>query len=98
MSHSRFLSLAVTGLLLAASSAALAQPPAARRADASPLPSIEEKTAGMKKLDGLFPLYWEERTGQLWMEISRFNTEFLHSTGYGAGLGSNDIGIDRGGR
>jgi hypothetical protein len=30
------------------------------------------------------------------MEIPRFNTEVLHSTGYGAGLGSNDIGVDRG--
>ena len=63
MSHSRFLSLAVAGLVLAASAAALAQPPAARRGDAGPLPSIEEKTAGMKKLDGLFPLYWDERSG-----------------------------------
>ena len=96
MSHSRFLNLAVTALVLTVSASALAQPPAGRRADAGPLPFIEEKTAGMKKLDGFFPLYWDERSGQLWMEISRFNTEVLHSTGYGAGLGSNDIGIDRG--
>jgi len=75
---------------------AAAQPPAARRADSGPLPTIEEKTAAMKKLDGFFPLYWDERAGQLWMEIPRFNTEVLHSTGYGAGLGSNDIGVDRG--
>ncbi len=59
-------------------------------------PTIEQKTAGMKKLDGYFPLYWDDNTGHLWMEISRFNTEVLHSAGYGAGLGSNDIGIDRG--
>jgi hypothetical protein len=84
-------------LLLAALTAlAAAQPPAARRADSGPLPTIEDKTAAMKKLDGFFPLYWDERAGQLWMEISRFDTEVLHSTGYGAGLGSNDIGIDRG--
>jgi hypothetical protein len=84
-------------LLLATLTAlAAAQPPAARRADAGPLPTIEDKTAAMKKLDGFFPLYWDERAGQLWMEISRFNTEVLHSTGYGAGLGSNDIGVDRG--
>ena len=25
--------------------------------------SIEERTAGMQKLDGYFPLYWDERTG-----------------------------------
>jgi hypothetical protein len=73
-----------------------AQPQTGRRADAAPLPSIDDKTAGLKKLDGFFPLYWDERTGQLWMEVSRLGVEILHSTGYGAGLGSNDIGIDRG--
>jgi hypothetical protein len=31
------------------------------------------------------------------MEIPRLNTEVLHMMGFGAGLGSNDIGIDRGG-
>ena len=61
------------------------------------LPSIEEKTEGMRRIDGYFPLYWDEELGQLWMEISRFDTEELHITGIGAGLGSNDIGIDRGG-
>ena len=50
----------------------------------------------MQKLDGFFPLYWEERTGNLYLEIARFDTEFLISTGLAAGLGSNDIGLDRG--
>ena len=92
----RCFALSVFFLLAAISAAAAAQPQAASRPDAGPLPSIEEKTAGMKKLDGYFPLYWDERTGQLWLEIARFNTEVLHSTGFGAGLGSNDIGLDRG--
>src|SRR3984957_2824707 len=59
-------------------------------------PTIEERTAGMQKLDGYFPLYWDERTGNLWLEITRFNTDFLYTTGLAAGLGSNDIGLDRG--
>jgi hypothetical protein len=50
----------------------------------------------MQKLDGYFPLYWDERAGTLWLEIPRFNTEVLYSTGLSAGLGSNDIGLDRG--
>ncbi len=58
-------------------------------------PSIETKTTGMQKLDGFFPLYWEEKTGALFLEIPRFDTEFLYSTGLAAGLGSNDIGLDR---
>src|SRR5579862_2962347 len=60
------------------------------------IPSIEERTTGMQKLDGYFPLYWDERTGSLFLEIPRFNAEFLLATGLAAGLGSNDIGLDRG--
>src|SRR5499427_7887345 len=60
------------------------------------IPSIEERTAGMRKIDGYFPLYWEERTGNLYLEIPRLDTDFLYTTGLAAGLGSNDIGLDRG--
>jgi len=59
-------------------------------------PSIEERTAGLQKMDGYFPIYWEERTGNLLLEIPRFDIEFLYATGLAAGLGSNDIGLDRG--
>src|SRR5215475_11392309 len=59
--------------------------------------SIEERTAGLRKMDGYFPLYWDERAGAMLLEIPRFDTEFLFSTGLSAGLGSNDIGLDRGG-
>ncbi len=34
----------------------------------------------------------------MFLEIPRFDTEFLFSTGLSAGLGSNDIGLDRGRR
>ena len=61
-----------------------------------PPPSIDERTSGMKKLDGFFPLYWDERSGSLYLEITRFDTDFLFSNGLSAGLGSNDIGLDRG--
>jgi hypothetical protein len=50
----------------------------------------------MQKLDGFFPMYWDDRTGSLWLEIGRFDSDFLYSTGLAAGLGSNDIGLDRG--
>ena len=63
---------------------------------AGPPPRIEDRTNGMQKIDGYFPLYWDERTGSLWLEIPRFDTEFLYTTGLAAGLGSNDIGLDRG--
>jgi hypothetical protein len=50
----------------------------------------------MTKLDGYFPLYWDDNDGTLWLEIPRFDTDFLYVTGLAAGLGSNDIGLDRG--
>ncbi len=60
------------------------------------LPSIAEKTASMQEIDGFMPLYWEASTGKLWMEISRWDHDVLHMTGLASGLGSNDIGLDRG--
>ena len=62
----------------------------------TPPPSIADRTAGMRRIDGFFPLYWDSVAGALFMEIPRFNTEVLHATGLAAGLGSNDIGLDRG--
>ena len=67
------------------------QPPASPRT-----PSIEERTSAMQKLDGYFPVYWDQHAGALYLEIPRFDTEFLYTTGLAAGLGSNDIGLDRG--
>jgi hypothetical protein len=61
-----------------------------------PVPSVDVRTSGMQKIDGYFPLYWDERTGSLFVEIPRLDSEFLMSTGLAAGLGSNDIGLDRG--
>jgi hypothetical protein len=60
------------------------------------IPAIDEKTHGMTKLDGYFPLYWDDHAGLLWLEIPRLETDFLYITGLAAGLGSNDIGLDRG--
>jgi Met-zincin/Domain of unknown function (DUF5117) len=84
-------------------SIALAQPAAAQserggggRGAGDQIGSIDERTAAFKKMDGFFPLYWDEGGGRLWMEIPKLNTEVLYSTGIAAGLGSNDIGLDRG--
>ncbi len=68
----------------------------APRRGADPIATIEEKTSGMKKIDGFFPLYWDEAAGRLWLEVPTLDTEVLYSTGIATGLGSNDIGIDRG--
>ncbi len=67
-----------------------------RAGGAEPIPSIEERTNGLKKIDGFFPLYLDEAAGKLWLEIPKLDTEVLYSTGLATGLGSNDIGLDRG--
>jgi Met-zincin/Domain of unknown function (DUF5117) len=61
-----------------------------------PLPTISAKIAAMQKLDGFLPLYWDEREGRLWLEVGRWNTELLYTESLAAGIGSNDIGLDRG--
>src|SRR6202049_2284678 len=64
--------------------------------DASQTPTITEKTAGAQKLPGYFNLYWDAKQGKLWLEIDKWSTEFLYQSGLPAGIGSNDIGLDRG--
>jgi hypothetical protein len=61
-----------------------------------PIPSLEDRTAGLQKIDGYFPLHWDERAGAMLLEIPRLDADFLLSTGLSAGLGSNDLGLDRG--
>jgi hypothetical protein len=58
--------------------------------------SIGERTRGLQKLDGYFPLYWDAETGKLLLEISRFRQEFLYQVSLPTGVGSNPLGLDRG--
>ena len=62
----------------------------------APLPSIAEKTRGMERRDGFLPVYWEAATGKVWLEIPRTGEELIYVVSLPAGLGSNDIGLDRG--
>ncbi|MGB0523687.1 MAG: zinc-dependent metalloprotease [Flammeovirgaceae bacterium] len=58
--------------------------------------AIAKKTAGMVKYVGYFDLFWENKTGKLYLEVDRFNEEFLLLGSLPGGVGSNDIGLDRG--
>lgn len=89
-------SVLLVGTLLLAGPAIEARQPAPQPQRPAAPQSVEERTSGMKKLDGYFPLYWDERTGGMFLEISRFDSDFLFTSGLSAGLGSNDIGLDRG--
>ena len=88
-------SVLLIGTLLLAGPVVTAQQPTPPQRPAA-LQSVDDRTSGMKKIDGYFPLYYDERTGGLFVEISRFDSDFLFSSGLSAGLGSNDIGLDRG--
>lgn len=66
------------------------------RADEKPLPSIGEKTASMQKMGGFFTYYWDAREGKIWLQIDKWDTEFLYVESLPYGIGSNDIGLDRG--
>ncbi len=67
-----------------------------RSAESKPLPTIAQKTAGAQAMPGFFPCAWDAQEGKLWLEIDRFDTDFLSVESLAAGVGSNDIGLDRG--
>ena len=58
--------------------------------------SISEKTKNMKPFSGFLNYYWDESTGKIWLQIDKLDQEILYQTSLPAGLGSNDIGLDRG--
>ena len=63
---------------------------------AQKLPTVEEKTKDLSLVPGYFNYYLDEANGKIWLEIARFDQEFLYAMSLPAGLGSNDIGLDRG--
>jgi hypothetical protein len=60
------------------------------------LPTVEEKTAAFKKQEGFINFYWDDAGGKIWLEINTLDSELLYQTSLPGGLGSNDIGLDRG--
>ncbi len=58
--------------------------------------TIEQKTTGMQKLPGFFTCYWDARDGKLWLQVDKWNTPFLYYESLPNGVGSNDVGLDRG--
>ena len=65
-------------------------------ADEKPLPGISEKTTSMQKFPGFFTYYWDAREGKIFLQVDKWDTEFLYVESLPYGVGSNDIGLDRG--
>jgi hypothetical protein len=49
-----------------------------------------------KKSTVFVPVYLNNEDGKIYLEISRFNREFLYQVSLPTGVGSNPIGLDRG--
>ena len=67
-----------------------------RTAAADGTATIAEKTKDAQKFAGYFNFYWDAKAGKLWLEVDKWETEFLYIVSLPAGVGSNDIGLDRG--
>lgn len=63
---------------------------------AQPASKISDKTKNMKRFDGYFTFWWDAANGKIWLLVDKFDKEFLYVNSLPAGLGSNDIGLDRG--
>jgi hypothetical protein len=58
--------------------------------------SFEERSKNMEYLDGYFDLYWDAEKGRLFLKIDRLDEAFLYQSSMARGVGSNDLGLDRG--
>lgn len=55
-----------------------------------------EKVQDLKMYEGFFNFYYNESKGQILLEVNELNSDFLYVNSLAAGVGSNDLGLDRG--
>jgi hypothetical protein len=58
------------------------------------VPTIEQRTSGLKKMDGFFPMYLDTKSDRLYLEISKFDEQFLYVRHIADGAGTG--GLNRG--
>ncbi len=61
-----------------------------------PVFSQEDILKDTQKNEGYFTFYWNEAKGKVFLEVKNIGEEFLYYPSLAEGLGSNDIGLDRG--
>jgi len=49
-----------------------------------------------ERVDGFVDLYWDADTGRILLDVERFNEPFIYQSSLSRGIGSNDLGLDRG--
>lgn len=57
---------------------------------------IADFTSGMNKQEGYFTFHYDDEVGRMFLVVDKVGTEFLYVNSLTAGIGSNDIGLDRG--
>ncbi|MEJ1222063.1 zinc-dependent metalloprotease [Sediminicola sp. 1XM1-17] len=57
---------------------------------------FSEKSKNFKKFEGLFTFYYDQGNDKVFMEVQDLNKEFLYVYSLSSGIGSNDLGLDRG--
>ena len=63
----------------------------------APISAVPDQVAAKAEhLDGFVDLYWEASTGRLLIGVERFDTPLLYQSSLARGVGSNDLGFDRG--
>ena len=50
----------------------------------------------LKTYEGYFNFYYEESTDKIYLKVEKLNDKFLYVNSLASGIGSNDIGLDRG--
>jgi hypothetical protein len=55
-----------------------------------------EKFAKNDAVAGFFTYYYDDSSGEIYMKVAELNQDFLYVEALATGIGSNDIGLDRG--
>ena len=59
-------------------------------------PAAPEQAAGTERQEGFIDLEWNEDKGRLYFVVDTFDVPFLYQSALARGVGSNDLGLDRG--
>lgn len=91
---------ALAPMLLSANTAATTPQPAAQTqaqtAAASKKSAIAAFTKGMLHQSGYFDFYYDAKTDKVYLQVDKLEQPFIFQSSLPRGVGSNDIGLDRG--
>jgi len=57
---------------------------------------FSDKKSAFVKYEGLYDFYYDEANDKIYLEVANLEEEFLYVFSLSSGIGSNDIGLDRG--